>query len=310
MICVVIVNWNSGESLARCVSSLRAHAPEVRIVVVDNASTDGSLDLRDANGPGTLILRNTENRGFAAACNQGWNICDGDPVLFLNPDTESTPGAVEALRRCLAEEPGAWAAGGNLVGRDGATQAGFTVRRFPTVAAIAAEAFLLHRIWPGNPWTARTRMSGWDHASRMEVEQPAGACLMVRRSALEQLGGFDERYAPAWFEDVDLCRRIRGMGGRILFEPAARFIHQGGASLAHLEPGQFQELFHRNQLRYFEKHFGTDATRKVRRFLVAGLRLRALLSFASPTVTGTTRLQSARICWRAARKLRASGGTS
>jgi GT2 family glycosyltransferase len=151
-------------------------------------------------------------------------------------------------------------------------------------------------------------MGRWQRDSEREVGMVTGCLLMIRRDLWDRLGGFDERYIPAWFEDVDLCRRIQAGGGRIFFEPDARFIHHGGSSLSRLEPGQFQEFYLRNELRYFEKHFGAAPAGKVRRMLVAGLRLRALLSFVSPVIDRTTRSQSARICWRTARILR-NGGT-
>ncbi len=298
MISIVIVNWNSGAYLGRCVASLRTHAPEAQIIVVDNASSDDSLQGALARVPATIVVRLGENRGFAAGCNAGWALSAGGLVLFLNPDAEATPGSVQALARALAEDPAAGAAGGRLVDARGATQVGFNVRRFPTLADAAAEALLLHRVWPRNPWTRRYRMLDWDHSTRCAVDQPAGACLMVRREVLERLGGFDERFRPAWFEDVDLCRRIRDLGGKILFEPDARFIHRGGATLEKLQPGEFVEFFHRNQVRYFNRHYGPCTARRMRRLAVAGIRLRALLTLFRP--------RTAAAYWGAARRIGAA----
>lgn len=300
MISIVIVNWNSGAYLGKCVASLREHAPEAQVIVVDNASSDGSLEAALDRAPATVVVRHSENRGFAAACNAGWTMGSGDPVLFLNPDTESTPGSVQALARTLEENPSASAAGGRLVDASGATQVGFNARRFPTLSDAAAEALLLYRVWPRNPWSRRYRMLDWGHSTRAVVDQPAGACLMVRRGVLERLHGFDETFLPAWFEDVDLCRRMRDLGGKILFEPDAHFAHAGGASLARLEPGEFVEIFHRNQVRYFYKHHGPGAARRVRRLAVAGIRLRALLTFFRP--------RTAAGYWRAARRIGSARG--
>jgi GT2 family glycosyltransferase len=131
---------------------------------------------------------------------------------------------------------------------------------------------------------------------------------MVRRTALEKLGGFDEKFHPAWFEDVDLCRRVHDHGGRIMFQPEARFIHHGGSSLARLKPGEFLDYFHRNQIRYFAKHHGPATARRVRRLVFAGMVLRAAVSLVSPSLRYGSRLESARIFARAARRFSSAGG--
>jgi GT2 family glycosyltransferase len=269
-------------------------------VVVDNASSDSSLDFT-TKLDGISTIRNGENRGYAAANNQGWRASRGNPVLFLNPDTEATPGAVNRLDQALEADPARWAAAGKLIGASGATQIGFNLRAFPTVASVAADMLLLDEIWPANPWTRRYRMLDADHDAPREVDQPAAACLMVRRPALERLGGFDENYQPAWFEDVVLCRRIWSLGGRILFEPGAVFIHQGGSSLRRLPPQEFLQYFHTNQLRYFYKHHGHAHGRRVRRLVILGLYLRSAASLLLPLVPDSTRVSSASTYWQAAR---------
>jgi len=300
VISIVIVNWNSGSLLERCVLSLVAHAPGCELVVVDNASSDSSLDFATRLG-GVSTIRNRENRGYAAANNQGWNGSRGDPVLFLNPDTEATRGAVNRLEQALKADPSRWAAAGKLVGASGETQIGFNLRAFPTVASVAADMLMLDEIWPANPWTRRYRMADADHDAPREVDQPAAACLMLRRAALERLGGFDENYQPAWFEDVDLCRRIWSLGGRILFEPGAVFVHQGGSSLRRLTPPEFLQYFHTNQLRYFYKHHGHAHGRRVRRLVILGMYLRSAASLFFPLLPHSTRVSSASTYWQAAR---------
>ena len=301
MISVVIVNWNSGPLLERCVLSLVKHAADVEIVVVDNASFDSSLNFAARSQVPIAILRNEENLGFAAANNLGWRKSRGEKILFLNPDTECRSGAVNALAHSMLEDSKIWAAGGKLLSSSGQLQQGFNVRAFPTLGSVAADMFLLDELWPGNPWTRHYRMSGWDQSSACEVDQPAAACLMVRRKVLERLNGFDENFLPAWFEDVDLCRRIHDNGGRILFEPASEFQHQGGSSLKHLAREEFLRYFHTNQLRYFHKHHGQDAARRVQGLIIAGMYLRAALSCVHPLFAGATRSESARTFWRTAR---------
>jgi GT2 family glycosyltransferase len=163
----------------------------------------------------------------------------------------------------------------------------WNARPFPSVPRVAAEMLFLGRLS-----LLRLRRS----RARREVDQPAGACLMVRRSALESLQGFDERFFPAWFEDVDLCRRIRLCGGRILLEPRAEFRHAGGYSLGHLSREEFLRYFHTNQIRYFEKHHGPAVAARVRRLIAAGMLLRAGVASLSP------RFGPSRIYWRLARR--------
>jgi len=219
------------------------------------------------------------------------------------------PGAVQALTRRLEADHGIWAVGGHLLGPSGAPQVGFNVRAFPSIGAAAAELLLLDEIWQRNPWTRRYRMSDWNHESPRDVDQPAAACLMVRRAVLESLGGFDEAFYPAWFEDVDLCKRMRDAGGRIAYEPHARFLHSGGASLGILKRESFLLYYHTNQIRYFHKHHGRKAALRVRRFVIAGLRLRALAAWAVAPRRSRTPALPPLSYWRLARHFAATRET-
>ncbi len=303
MISIVIVNWNAGRLLERCIRSLERHAGECEIIVVDNGSSDDSLEFSCRLHSPVHLQRNVTNLGFAAASNAGWKMSSGDEVLFLNPDTECEEGSVRALQQTMSSDRGVWAVGGALASPSGSAQIGFNVRAFPTIGSVAAEMLLMDEIWPGNPWTCGYRMSHWNHLDVCEVDQPAAACLLVRRSALELLGGFDEAFYPAWFEDVDLCKRIRNRGGRILFQPAARFLHHGGSSLEHLPPEKFMEYYHTNQIRYFSKHHGQRSAARVRKLVVLGMRLRAAVAGVRPMLPGMTRTECARTFRRVARLL-------
>jgi N-acetylglucosaminyl-diphospho-decaprenol L-rhamnosyltransferase len=302
LISIVVVNWNSGQLLQCCIQSLLRNAAGCQIVVVDNASTDSSLHFADTIQSADLsILRNHLNAGFAAGNNRGWQQSAGDRILFLNPDAECLPESISFLEQALASDPAVWAVGGHLLSPSGKSQTGFNVRVFPSIGNVAAEMLLLDGIWPAN-----RRRSAYNHADLNEatdVDQPAAACLMVARTALEKVGGFDETFHPAWFEDVDLCRRIRNYGGRILYQPKSRFLHHGGYSLNGMPREDFLEIYHTNQVRYFKKHHGLQTAVRVRRWIVAGLILRSALSMVYSPLPHTARSASARIYWKAARRI-------
>ena len=301
MISIVIVNWNSGPLLERCVRSLIENASGCQIAVVDNASDDSGLSFAEKLGADLCILRNKRNVGFAAGNNLGWRASGGDRILFLNPDTECLPGSILCLEQTLQSDPAIWAVGGRLVHPAGKTRSDFNVRSFPSIGSVAAEAFFLDEVWPSNPWSHVMRL---DNVSQpVDVDQPAAACLMVSRAALESIGGFDEAFYPAWFEDVDLCRRIRERGGRIQYQPGARFLHHGGYSLGRMSRQDFLETYHTNQIRYFGKHHGPLAATRVRRLILVGLFLRAGLSMIHSPVGPVSRVAAAKMFWTVSRHI-------
>jgi N-acetylglucosaminyl-diphospho-decaprenol L-rhamnosyltransferase len=301
VVSIVIVNWNSGSLLESCIRSLLRYAGECQIVIVDNASEDSSLHCAEKIGGGLSILRNDRNAGFAAGTNLGWRACRGDVILFLNPDTECLPDSINRLEQTLKTDRAVWAVGGRLVARSGSSRAAYNAYTFPSIGSVAAEMLLLDEIWPSHPWSRALRPDSATVA--IDVDQPAAACLMVTRTALESIGGFDEDFSPAWFEDVDLCRRIRNGGGRIQYHPGARFLHLGGYSLNHLSRQAFLETFHTNQIRYFKKHHGLKTAARVKKWIAAGLLLRSVLSFAHPLIPNMSRRAAAGVFWNAGRSV-------
>lgn len=269
---IVIVTYNSAPHIVSCLRSLRQ--PGWERIVVDNGSRDESAE-RARAVPDTLVLANPENRGFAAAAQQGVRAARGELLLFLNPDVTAEPGALAALQAAV-EPAGRAAAGGRLLNPDGTTQVGFVVRRLPTLLSVLAEVLLLNRLFPGNPWNRGYRCLDLDYDQAAEVEQPAGACLLVKRGAWEELGGFDEGFFPLWFEDVDFCRRLRARGGTIVYEPRARFYHLGAHSVATLEASEQPLYWYRNLLRYFRKHHSPLAGGVLRTGILLGMLLRML----------------------------------
>jgi N-acetylglucosaminyl-diphospho-decaprenol L-rhamnosyltransferase len=302
MVSIVIVNWNSDGLLESCVRSLLDNATGCQIVIVDNASTDASLDF-NMDAENISIIRNDNNIGFAAACNLGWNASAGAHVLFLNPDTEAYPDSIRSLEHVLIMDSSVWAVGGRLISPSGESAA--YLRPFPTIGRVAREMLLIDEILPID----KRRSNKFNNSAvPMEIDQPAAACLMVSREALVKIGGFDETFSPAWFEDVDLCRRIWNRGGRILYHPAACFLHHGGYTLKRLTNQTFLEIFHSNQIRYFQKHHGKRAASLAKTLIFCGLLLRSAASLAHPLAPDASRLTSAKTFWNVAMRLLHSPG--
>jgi GT2 family glycosyltransferase len=246
---VAIVSWNSAAHLPAAVKSVPAGVP---VVVVDNASADGSAGV--ARAAGARVIEAGTNLGFGPACNLAAR--EGAPsetILFLNPDAALVDGAttLAALLAELDADPAVVAAAPRLTG-DG--QEAFQLRRLPRLGTILREAFLVDRLFPGNPGYRRDRYLDRPRDEAFDVEQPAAAALLVRRSAFDAVGGFDAAFTPAWFEDVDLCARLLARGGRIRYVPSARATHVGGVAMDAVPWRDFRPLYVRNQLRYLARH--------------------------------------------------------
>ena len=248
---VCIVAWRSQEVLPTCLRSL-AGRPEVgRVVVVDNASGDGTVELVRAEFPGVHVIANPNNAGFATANNQALHVSTAPFVMLLNPDTEVPPGALEVLLKVMAEDPRIGAVAPQLRLRDGSVQR--SCRGFPEPGAILFEALGLARLFPRNGAVSRYRLRNWDHRSRRDCDQPMASALLLRRSALDEVGLFDERF-PLYFNDVDLCYRLRQAGWRIVFEPAAKVNHYHGHSTGQVRPRAILDS-HRSLLRFWRLHY-------------------------------------------------------
>jgi GT2 family glycosyltransferase len=253
---IVIVTYNSAEEIGACLDAAMATGAEV--VVVDNASTDGTPD--QVRQRGATVVVNPTNRGFAAAVNQGIRLVTAEYILMLNPDAVLKEGSLEPLRAACAA-PGIGAAGGKLVDFQGVVQAGFSVRRLPTPLVLAFEVLLVNRLWPGNPANWHYRCYDLRYDEPAEVEQPAGAFLMIRRRVWEDLGGLDERFYPIWFEDVDFCKRLRDHGYRVWYEPRAVAAHRGGHSIRKILLENREFYWYGSLLKYAFKHFHSGTSR-------------------------------------------------
>jgi N-acetylglucosaminyl-diphospho-decaprenol L-rhamnosyltransferase len=266
---IVIVTFDSEAEIGPCLDSALTSGAD--IVVVDNASGDDAP--RIARERGVQVIENATNRGFAAAVNQGVSLLKTPYVLLLNPDAR-IESSLDPLRSAC-DLPRAAGAGGKLLSSGGAPQTGFMARALPTLPALILEAGLLNRIWPGNPVNRRYRGLALDYSRRIQVEQPAGAFLMIRRDVWLLLGGFDESFFPLWFEDVDFCRRAVDRGFVFYFEPAAVARHSGAHSIVRLDLGRRRVYWYSGVVRYAAKHFGWVAFRAVCAAVAAGALVRA-----------------------------------
>jgi N-acetylglucosaminyl-diphospho-decaprenol L-rhamnosyltransferase len=221
---VVIVAYNSAESLRDCVTPLVAR-PDVSVFVVDNASPTGGLELIADLDVAAIQLR--VNGGFAHGCNVGSRAGNAPYVLFLNPDAVISAAAVDQLVSVLRADPCVAIVAPKIVRPRGELE--YSQRRFPRLASTYARALFLHRILPRLHWSDELVRDPSVYETSASPEWVSGACLLIRRSVLEEIGGWDERFFM-YCEDVDLCARVRNGGYDIRFEPAAVARHEGGAS--------------------------------------------------------------------------------
>jgi len=261
-----------------CLAALDAGgaAPRREVVVVDNASGDGVADALARGFPDARLIANRENVGYARAVNQGIAASSGRHVLVMNPDCVVGPGAIATLAGHLDRHPGCAVAGPRILNPDGSLE--YSARAFPDHFTFLFNRYsLATRLWPGNPWSRRYLLSDWDHASDRTVDWVSGACMLVRRSAIEQVGGMDEAYFM-FNEDVDWCHAMKRAGWSVDFVAAAEITHHIGASKGRVSDKVILER-HRGMIHYFRKYHRTNP---VLESLAAGaILLRARLMLAA-----------------------------
>jgi GT2 family glycosyltransferase len=267
---IVVVTYNSADVIGRCLDSCVGFP----IVVVDNASADATRDVVQQR-PNVKLISNPNNRGFAAAVNQGVAALETELVLLLNPDTELATPIDAMAKACSSECVGA--AGGRLVDENGQAQSGFTLRRFPTPLALGYEVLGINRMLWWNPVNRHYRCLDIDLGQPAEADQPPGAFLMFRRDVWQRLGGFDTQFHPLWFEDVDFCKRVRDLGLKIQYVPQVIARHRGGHSIARMDWGCRQVYWYVSLLKYASKHFQPYAYRGVCAAIVLGSIFRAVI---------------------------------
>jgi hypothetical protein len=263
---IVIVSWNVRDLLRQCLDSLAAQqSPAVEVIVVDNGSTDGSVEMARAEFPAVALIANADNRGFPAANNQGIRAANGRYVLLLNPDTQVAADALAALVVFADAHPDVGVVGPQLLNPDGSVQS--SRRRFPTLATALFESTWLQ------PYAPRRLLDHYYVRDRPDdlqqgVDWVDGAALMARRTAIDQVGLLDEGFFM-YSEELDWCRRFRAAGWRVTYEPAARIVHHRGKSSEQAVAARHIH-FQTSKVRYFRKYHRPLAAGLLRCFLLAG----------------------------------------
>ena len=264
MLSILIVNWNVRDLLRDCLRSVERGrgALDIEVIVVDSASTDGSVAMVAADFPWVKLLPQTENVGFPRGNNIALAQARGDYLLLLNPDTVVLGDGLSELVRFLRAHPDVGAVGPQLLNPDGSVQS--SRRRFPTVATGFFESTWLEGLAPG----ALRRYYALDLPDDLtaDVEWLTGACIMAPRAVYEQIGGLDEGYFM-YSEELDWCRRIVGAGWRVVYHPAAQVVHHVGKSSEQAVTNRHIN-FQRAKLRYYRKYHGRSVAAVLRAFLL------------------------------------------
>ena len=277
---VIIVSYNTRELLRECIESILCEQGDglaVEVIVVDNASADGSAAMVAERFPQARLIANPDNRGFGAACNQGLEIAQGRYALILNADIRAQPSALQRLVGFMDAHPDATVCGGQLRYPDGRVQP--SCARDLTLWWVFCEQSMLAKLFP------RTRLFGgywrthWDFSATIETEQVMGACMMLRRP----FPRFDEDYF-LYCEDTDLCYRVRQAGGKIHYVHDAVFVHHLGAS-GEPQRAQMVIYYNRGKERYFRKFHGAWQARVCRWLNKGGALLRVLLGLGGVVLT-------------------------
>ncbi len=285
-VAVVIVSWNSAEDLERSLPSLaQDQGTTLQVIVVDNASADGSADIAQ-RFPGAEVIRNATNHGFAKACNQGARHADAPWILLLNPDTEVPEGTIGRWIQAVERIPGVGVSGPKLVNADGTLQP--SVRSLPSGAALATLLLKLHRISPS--LLDAYMLRGFDYGQPAEVQQVMGAALLTPTEVYRRLGGLSERY-PIWFEDVDYCAAVSASGLKVWYEPSASVTHFGGSSFGRRSSLWQQWQFTRSASLYAARHLGW---RGIAAYLAAPI---SLILAAAVSLVPSKLLRAARRRW-------------
>jgi len=295
---VVVVTWNSSRPLVNCLRALEAEREVIplELFVVDNASTDGSADVARQVAPWAQVIENQNNRGFAAASNQALTQAQGRYVALLNPDAEILAHALTSLVRHLDRMPDAAAAGPMTLTPSG--EVDFRcARRFPTLWTEFCEVSGLTRRYPQHRLFSGAPIGHWDHRDTRNVDTLSGACMVIRREAMDQVGLLDEGFF-IYSEDTEFCFRLKRAGWRVVYRPEARVQHWGGYSTSQVRDVMGVEAL-RSTNRLFRKCYGAVPA-VTHRLMVAVVTAGKLVAFAACRLAARNASQRARFAHKLA----------
>ncbi|HMS66025.1 MAG TPA: glycosyltransferase family 2 protein [Ignavibacteria bacterium] len=253
---IVIVTWNSEQEISGCINSIIENTASINfeIIVIDNDSNDKTAEVLKSfdkiKSCDLKLIFNSNNFGYTKACNQGIEIAMGENIFLLNPDTQFTLNCAELLMKKLNEDAGTGGIAPQLLNEDLTIQK--SCRTFPRYFDIFCEMTLLSRIFPDSELLSNWKMNYFSHNEERSVEQPMAAALMIKKKVLDEVKNFDDRYSM-FFNDVDLCKKIRDKGYTILFFPEARIIHQKGVSI-YKDRVRMIKVWNDDCLKYFKKY--------------------------------------------------------
>ncbi len=274
---VIIVTWNSEAVIKQCVASvLDQKYDDLEIIIIDNNSADKSADVIRKEFPRVRLVENGQNKGFSAAVNQGLGQAGGEYVLLLNPDAIMSPGSLGAMLKFMDDHPGSGACGCKIL--DDAGRLMWSCFHFPDLTSEIMEISLLSRLFPGSRFFGRYLMSYWDHKSTRQVDWITGACLMLRRKALESAGLMDESFFM-YSEDMDLCYRLAKNNFSVYYIADAHVRHKQGNSADQVYVRMFSQRY-KSRYIFFRKHYGLLKAVLLRIVLLLAFVLKIIVLFA------------------------------
>jgi hypothetical protein len=251
---VVVVNWNTQDILCDCLRSIYEQGGEIdlEVIVIDNASTDGSVEMVKKDFPQVTLIENSKNRGFAAANNQGIAISKGRYVLLLNSDTVVLDNAIAKTVAFADSHPKAAIVGCRVLNPDQTLQP--TCFMFPSILNMLLLSSYLYKLFPRSKFFGREQMTWWDRNDIKEVDVVTGCFMLIRQKAIQQVGTMDEQFFM-YGEETDWCYRFKQAGWKILFTPCAEIIHLGGQSAQKRATTMVVQL-RKSILQFMKKHHG------------------------------------------------------
>jgi GT2 family glycosyltransferase len=255
---ISIVSWNVKKLLENCLNSIYQNKWNFsfEVIVVDNGSYDDTCAMIKTKFPQVKLFENIKNEGFTKANNFAFRKSEGRYFFLLNPDTVLEANSLNYLVDFLEKNLHVMIAAPKLLNPDNTLQK--SCLGFPTLGALVLRNIFIEYIWPKNPWSRKYLNLDMDYEKEQNVDQPMGAALLVRREAYENSGGLDENI-HIFFDEVDLCYRIKKSGEGIFYLPKAKIIHYGGQSIKKWSPFRLSHNWNKSRDYYFQKHFGNSS---------------------------------------------------